>query len=844
MSNVKINRNNSINSDISQSSDSVKQVKDNPGFKAFQSKVASKSLCRRAVGVITGVVGAAGAAVGGIFAIKVGIAAMIGTLAGLVGAAAAPFVLIGMGALCIAAIIGGVVFFVKNSKENIYIKELNKLLQNDGVEDKIENKKQAISYLNEMISKHKEGSVEYNATVRFLNENTEIFKLCLGSKDRELFDGIAKFLINVSKNECEKTEYAIKLIIEDCLNLNSTELNTDAVELLTTFLKDNDTKSLACGIVKSKGFSENIQRFLKSKNNGLKTNTIALVSEMLKNENTKDTAKEIIKDYIKSDNTRSMNNAIKLLTELLKNESVQTTVVQIVKNCIEQEDLELMSNTIKLLTEMLKNKNTQAFAEEIIKKYSEKNGGWLGSGNDQLKANTIALLTEMLKNKNTQAFAEEIIKKYSEKIGGWLGSGNDQLKANTIALLTEMLKSEKSENIDLADSAKKIITDSVDKKNDFGGENFAGKMKGCLGSGNDGLKIKTVELLNNMLVGSNDELKSKSKEILKSDVLNTKGMFNIFLNDGGNVNEEAISLLSPMCKDGEIKNILSKLIGENLVKKLEEQGNDIKSADVVNVLYENAIVEKIFSDENKKYIINILKDVDGLHNFNIDFDENGQIKEVKIEEQKELFNENRPNLEALKKQSIIDFGRDLKSIKTANGGIINAEGNRTNNEEFLEKIFKDAKISEDAKNLIYKFPGQSTIGTRAHLVNGAASSLCDVLTSFRDTMCSKLNSCGITVNTDGSVEVQMRRIGIINACAYNLPMAIEEVHTFKINKGDDRYETTDAKITVYKLEKTDIQLNEEKTGVQLTEENLKARDVLSQVSYNRDEGNNENNKKA
>ena len=801
VSNVKINRNNSINSDISQSSDSVKQVKDNPGFKAFQSKVASKSLCRRAVGVITGVVGAAGAAVGGIFAIKVGIAAMIGTLAGLVGAAAAPFVLIGMGALCIAAIIGGVVFFVKNSKENIYIKELNKLLQNDGVEDKIENKKQAISYLNEMISKHKEGSVEYNATVRFLNENTEIFKLCLGSKDRELFDGIAKFLINVSKNECEKTEYAIKLIIEDCLNLNSTELNTDAVELLTTFLKDNDTKSLACGIVKSKGFSENIQRFLKSKNNGLKTNTIALVSEMLKNENTKDTAKEIIKDYIKSDNTRSMNNAIKLLTELLKNESVQTTVVQIVKNCIEQEDLELMSNTIKLLTEMLKNKNTQAFAEEIIKKYSEK-------------------------------------------IGGWLGSGNDQLKANTIALLTEMLKSEKSENIDLADSAKKIITDSVDKKNDFGGENFAGKMKGCLGSGNDGLKIKTVELLNNMLVGSNDELKSKSKEILKSDVLNTKGMFNIFLNDGGNVNEEAISLLSPMCKDGEIKNILSKLIGENLVKKLEEQGNDIKSADVVNVLYENAIVEKIFSDENKKYIINILKDVDGLHNFNIDFDENGQIKEVKIEEQKELFNENRPNLEALKKQSIIDFGRDLKSIKTANGGIINAEGNRTNNEEFLEKIFKDAKISEDAKNLIYKFPGQSTIGTRAHLVNGAASSLCDVLTSFRDTMCSKLNSCGITVNTDGSVEVQMRRIGIINACAYNLPMAIEEVHTFKINKGDDRYETTDAKITVYKLEKTDIQLNEEKTGVQLTEENLKARDVLSQVSYNRDEGNNENNKKA
>ena len=36
---------------------------------------------------------------------------MVGALAGLVGAAAAPFVLIGMGTLCIAAIIGGIVFF-------------------------------------------------------------------------------------------------------------------------------------------------------------------------------------------------------------------------------------------------------------------------------------------------------------------------------------------------------------------------------------------------------------------------------------------------------------------------------------------------------------------------------------------------------------------------------------------------------------------------------------------------------------------------------------------------------------------------------------------------------------
>ena len=91
-------------------------------------------------------------------------------------------------------------------------------------------------------------------------------------------------------------------------------------------------------------------------------------------------------------------------------------------------------------------------------------------------------------------------------------------------------------------------------------------------------------MLNNALVGSDGELKNMSREILKSDVLNTKGMLNIFLKNKGNVNEEAISLLSPMCKDEGIKNALSKLIGEDLVKKLEKQRNDIKSADVVNVL--------------------------------------------------------------------------------------------------------------------------------------------------------------------------------------------------------------------------------------------------------------------
>ena len=47
---------------------SVKQDTNVSNFANFQKEVASKSLCKRAIGVTTG---AAGAAVGGIFAIKV-----------------------------------------------------------------------------------------------------------------------------------------------------------------------------------------------------------------------------------------------------------------------------------------------------------------------------------------------------------------------------------------------------------------------------------------------------------------------------------------------------------------------------------------------------------------------------------------------------------------------------------------------------------------------------------------------------------------------------------------------------------------------------------------------------
>lgn len=325
-------------------------------------------------------------------------------------------------------------------------------------------------------------------------------------------------------------------------------------------------------------------------------------------------------------------------------------------------------------------------------------------------------------------------------------------------------------------------------------------------------------------------------------------MLNIFLNDGGKVNEEAISLLSPMCKDEEIKGILSGLIGKDLVKKLAGQRNDIKSADVVNVLYEDKVVKEIFSEKNKEHIIDLLKKQDGLYNVDINFNENGQIKEVKREKLEKFFDGNELNLKALKEQAIVDFVRDLKSIKTDNY-TINAKEDLMKNKKFfedakisedvkklksLEKSFENAKINKDTEDLIYKFPGQSAYDTSSSLVGPGTAHLSYVL-FCENIQGTKLNSCGITVNDNESVEVKVRRIGIISTGPLKLPMAIEEVHTFKIKKGDDRYKTTNAKITVYRLKSTDIQLTEGETHIKLTKEDLKDRNVLSEVKYNGDE---------
>ena len=200
---------------------------------------------------------------------------------------------------------------------------------------------------------------------------------------------------------------------------------------------------------------------------------------------------------------------------------------------------------------------------------------------------------------------------------------------------------------------------------------------------------------------------------------------------------------------------------------------------------------------------------------------------MKREEQKSFFKEKKLDLKALKDQATLDFGRCLKSI-TINGNTTKINRNNyRDNGKILENAFKNAKIDEETKKLVYKFPGQSAISTSSFLLFHGSEYLDYTLSLSPKPGDSTSDSYNITVNDDGSVEVQTRCISqvVVMLTRNKLPMVIEEVHTFKINKGEDTYKTTNAKITVYKLESTDVQL---------TEKDLKNQKVLSQVKYDGD----------
>ena len=245
--------------------------------------------------------------------------------------------------------------------------------------------------------------------------------------------------------------------------------------------------------------------------------------------------------------------------------------------------------------------------------------------------------------------------------------------------------------------------------------------------------------------------------------------------------------------------------------------------------YKNLLVKGIFSEENKKDIIEILKKENGLKNIEIVLD-NEQIAKVIKENLKKFFVGEKLNFDELKSQAIGDLGRCLKSIKIG-GNITEINRNNLDNEsQTLEKAFKG--IDEETENLIYKFPGQSAIGLGYYLLSlfifnlkGDYESEIPISPGSAQT-----DSYNITINSDGSVEVQGRYISpfAISKKENNLSMMIEEVHTFKIEKTEDVYKTTNAKITVYKLEKADTGPNEK---------NLEKKKVLYQVSYNADEDN-------
>ena len=170
----------------------IKQNLNVSGFETFQSKVASKSLCKRAASVVGDITkGFFKKFFGAKFEegavpkedisskqddvskgnnVSKGVT-MKKALKGIAGTFLALPFLIGMGSLYIANMVR---FAVKN-EEDIYVYELNKLFQSNNINDR----KRAISYLNEMISGHKESPAEYNAAVRSLNENVEFFQNCL-----------------------------------------------------------------------------------------------------------------------------------------------------------------------------------------------------------------------------------------------------------------------------------------------------------------------------------------------------------------------------------------------------------------------------------------------------------------------------------------------------------------------------------------------------------------------------------------------------------------------------------------------------------------------------------------
>ena len=126
---------NQINSGVGEDKVGIGRFKSvkNAGFGGTLRKIVDNLNWKKTAGVVLFAAGASGTIAGAVFAIKFGIGAMVGALAGLVGTAAAPFVLVGMGALCIASIIAGVVLLIRSNNSND-MSNLHQNVKKDGVD--------------------------------------------------------------------------------------------------------------------------------------------------------------------------------------------------------------------------------------------------------------------------------------------------------------------------------------------------------------------------------------------------------------------------------------------------------------------------------------------------------------------------------------------------------------------------------------------------------------------------------------------------------------------------------------------------------------------------------------
>lgn len=196
-----------------------------------------------------------------------------------------------------------------------------------------------------------------------------------------------------------------------------------------------------------------------------KDTTESIVVERFLNENY-----EQIREYLFSSESDIKDNTIKLLTNMLKKENTTGTAEKIINshdevfsfeenitNCLETDNHQIRNNTIELLTTMLENKSTKDVAKGIIKVCVEK---------QSIADGTIELLTTMLENESTKDVAKGIIRggDFTEKIKQVIFFQKIGVRKDAITYINKLLNAMlKSGDENIAKVANELKSD-LDKK--------------------------------------------------------------------------------------------------------------------------------------------------------------------------------------------------------------------------------------------------------------------------------------------------------------------------------------------------------------------------------------------